>query len=41
MEQKGLAVNLAERAERNVMRMKAMLEELDGGDDPRVSSASR
>jgi PAS domain S-box-containing protein len=28
MEQKGLAVNLAERAERNVMRMKGMLEEL-------------
>ena len=28
LEQKGLAVNLAERAERNVMRMKAMLEEL-------------
>ena len=28
MRQNGLAVNLAERAERNVMRMKAMLEEL-------------
>jgi two-component system, NtrC family, sensor histidine kinase KinB len=28
MEQKGLAVNLADRAARNVMRMKAMLEEL-------------
>jgi PAS domain S-box-containing protein len=28
MQQKGLAVNLAERAERNVMRMKGMLEEL-------------